>query len=470
MEYSDEHKDVIQNGKGANGEGVKANTDNNVMPKIVPVPSAKKPVEQPQDEPVKNSFAEELLSSMFKTIFVALSLIAMLACIFALAFPLESMRIFNSMGLDERAVDFGERYISRELKSHKSADGKRTAAYTDEQGNMSVLSRTSALTNDDFIEALYVCNSLSNKLMTENLKSGNTSKAEYYAKRLEKYTRMYLSLNGLSAVSLKSDAKNIRSVPAAVRPVVYSYEHDMHTLNYRARAVLGKTSGITYNNRSDRLGVMTSVAERSERFYGSTSDTPEGRIALIDEFVDYADQLGAYLDVEFIRIGVETNLEKKYTIKKDGNQITAPVLNEQVINYLYGNKVLKGNEFTLFIMPLQDVTENSNGFTRLYNLLSVFTRYAQWAVDTVPIGEDGVLHQLYWLRILSNVSRKLWYMEMIMYYNAGNLGYNADAVRKAYPTCENYMFVNYRLSNMTSETSCQLLEVYADKLKDYLGS
>ena len=474
MENSEEHKDVVRGEGAKGGTDVKADVESVIMPKIVPAgdapkaPSEKKKP-QPQTDESGGTFADELLTALFKTTFIALSLIAMLACIIAFALPLTSMRIFNSMGLNERAVDFGERYISRELKSHSSANG-RTAAYTDDRGNMSVLSQTPALTNNDFIEALYVCNRLSDKLMTESLKSGDMSKAEYYAERLEKYTRTYLSLNGLSAVSLKSDAKNIASVPAAVRPVVYSYEHDMRLLNTKARAVLGDVSAMTYNNRSDRLGVMTTASERSERFYGSTSDTLVGRVALLDEFVDYIDQLGAYLDVEFIRIGVETNLEKRFTVKESDREIIAPVLSETFVRTKYFNNVLDGDEFTLFIMPREDLTANSNGYTRLYSQLSCFTRYAQWAVETVPEEENGALHQLYWLRVLSSVSRKLWYMEMLLYYNSQMLGLNHDAIQQAYPTCERYTQVDYKLTGMSSYTSCQLVEVYADKLMQYLGS
>ena len=210
MNYSDEQ---FENGSIKGRTGVNTDADNEVMPKIVPARSpAPKPVVQPAEEPDGNSFADELLSAIFKTTFVALSLIAMLACILAFALPLTSMRLFNSMGFSERAVDFGEKYISRELKSYKSADGKSTADYEDSYGNMPVLTATPALTNDDFLEALYVCNNLCEKMMTESLKSGDEVGAKYYAERLEKYTRMYLSLNGLSAVILDKDRNNIGGI------------------------------------------------------------------------------------------------------------------------------------------------------------------------------------------------------------------------------------------------------------------
>ncbi|MDE6029596.1 MAG: hypothetical protein K2F90_04675 [Clostridiales bacterium] len=467
MNYSDEQfkKDTVNGGASGNG-----GTDNEVMPKVVPVRTpAPKPVEQPAPEPDGNSFADDLISAIFKTTFVALSLIAMLACIIAFALPLTSMRLFNSMGFSERAVDFGEQYISRQLDSYESADGKRTAAYEDSYGNMPVLTATPALTNDDFIEALYVCNNLCKKMMDESLKSGDAVRAKYYAERVEKYTRTYLSLSGLSAVTLDTDRRNIAGVPAAVRPAVYSYEHDMHVLNYRARTILGMTGGMTFNNRSDRLGVMTTPSERAERLYGTVADTLGGRVALLDEFVDYADQLGAYLDVEFARLGVETDFNKRYTVVEGDKQNYVPVLSEPFIRTHYLN-ALDGDEFSLFLIPLKEATESSNGFTRLYNQLSCFTRYAQMAVDTVPAEENGTLHQLYWLRVLSDVSRKLWYMEMLLYFNIPNLGLNGQAVRDANGTCQSYMFVNYHLTGMSTETSCQILEVYADKLAHYIGT
>ncbi|MDE7107494.1 MAG: hypothetical protein K2O39_04145 [Clostridiales bacterium] len=240
---------------------------------------------------------------------------------------------------------------------------------------------------------------------------------------------------------------------------------------YSDRAVLGKTSGLTYNNRSERLGVMTSADERSRTLNESQLDdpTPASISQKMDEFVDYIGQLGAYLDIEFMRIGVETDLSKKFTVKEGDKEYTdIPVLSETYIRKNYAGK-LDGDEFSLFIVPLKEATGDSNGFKLLYNRLSCFSRYAQWAVDTVPPEENGKLHQLYWLRVLSDVSRKLWYMEMLLYYNTENLGNNSNAIKQAYGTCQGYMFVNYKLSNMSGVTSCQLLEVYADKLAQYIG-
>ncbi|MDE7108250.1 MAG: hypothetical protein K2O39_07995, partial [Clostridiales bacterium] len=65
MNYSDEQ---LKNGDSAKGKaGVNVDADNEVMPKIVPARApAPKPVVQPTEEG-GNSFADELLSAIFKT-------------------------------------------------------------------------------------------------------------------------------------------------------------------------------------------------------------------------------------------------------------------------------------------------------------------------------------------------------------------------------------------------------------------
>ena len=69
-------------------------------------------------------------------------------------------------------MDFGERYISRELGDYEGMfeyvdndgnkrEGIADASHTDDRGNFDILAKTGTLTNDDFIEALYVCTKLS---------------------------------------------------------------------------------------------------------------------------------------------------------------------------------------------------------------------------------------------------------------------------------------------------------------------
>ena len=466
MNYSDE-----QLNGAAHNETPSTNVDDSVtMPKIVPAPAQK--VTAPPEPTEEGSFADELVSSIFKTLFIALSLIAILACIIAVALPLTSMRVFNNIGFTERAVDFGERYISRELRSYTDDNG-RTAGYTDEKGDMPVLTNTPELTNDDFIEALYVCNRISEKLMTESLRSGDMARAQYYAERLEKYTRTYLSLNGLGEFSIKNNANNIASMPTpALQPVVYSYEHDMRVSNFRARAVLGKTDMIVYNNRTFGMGIVDTTSRRSTSMSIDITSTESGKIQLVDDYIDYIDQLGAYLDVEFAKLGVETDLSKRVTVTDNGAELTVPVLSETFVRSQYMNKILTGEEFSLLLTPLSQATETSNGFTVLYSNLNKFTQYAQWAVDAsdaLRYEDNGALHQLYWLRVLSSVSQKLWYMEMILYYNRGVLGLNSEAIADSYNTCQGYTMVDYEDSAMPGVKRYQLSEVYAKKLTHYVA-
>lgn len=468
MNYSDEQLKDGDNGEVKPQDGV--GFDYVTMPKITPAPSPRPAVrpDEPSEPSSDRSLADELITVIVKSLFVTLSLIAMLACILAVALPLTSMRVFNKLGMSERAVDFGERYISRELRSYTDADG-RTAAYVDEYDNYPVLSLTPELTNDDFVEALYVCNRLSDKLLTQSLLAGDAARAEYYARRLQKYTGMYLSLNGLSALSIKTDADNIAGMPsAALRPVVYSYEHDMRVKNYKARAVLGNTDRMAYNNRRYTDGITVSLNEFSNTVYGTSSDTDEGKVRLLDDYIDYIDQLGAYLDVEFIKLGVETELTKQFTVDIGDREIDVPVLSETYIKSEYA-EILDGDEFSLFLIPLKDVTESNKGFTRLYSQLSCFTRYAQWAVDTVPVADDGKLHQLYWLKVLSSVSQKLWYMEMLMYYSSTTLGLNGESVIASYNTCQRYTLVKYDNPAMSGVVDYQISEVYRLKLQDYVN-
>ncbi|MDE6401737.1 MAG: hypothetical protein K2L54_03900, partial [Clostridiales bacterium] len=165
------------------------------------------------------SFGDELIGIAVKSVAVVLSVILIIVCILAVALPLPAMRIFNSLGMSERAVDFGERYIARELGDHygvyEYTDGnnfvrtaRADASHTDGRGNFDILAKTPALTNDEFIEALYVCTKLSYDIMEECYALGDTARGAYYAERVEKYTRMYLSLNNVATVNNSKSLRN----------------------------------------------------------------------------------------------------------------------------------------------------------------------------------------------------------------------------------------------------------------------
>ncbi len=465
MKYSDDktHYDDIKNIVSDTEQKNAADTDNVVMPKIERSDERKEHISDNKTDgaDVTTSFAGELTAAAIKTVAAVLSFAAMLVCILAVALPLNAMRIFNRLGLGERAVDFGERYISGELDEYGAGSADRS-------GNYNKLSATPSLTNSDFTEALYVCNSISYKLMNEAYASGDTARGGYYAERLEKYTRMYLSLNNVGAVSAATDKKNIASMPsAALHPLVYSYEHEMRVMNYRARAYLGKTDFLTYDNRSNELGVMTTLDERYRKFFGTVPDDRNALITLLDEFADFADQLGEYLDVEFLRAGVENDPSAKRDVWSDGKLFPQTPVNSEL--YLKNEclNVLTGREFSLFILGLDDITETRSGFTQLYNNLKCFTKYAQWAVDFEPT--DGAdrqaeqLHKLYWLQTLASASERLWYMENLMYYSRDMFGASGKAIVDEYTTCQSYAQVRY------DSRQYQISEVYAIELRKYVS-
>ena len=68
---------------------------------------------------VKRAFdIDELIAIGIKAVAVTVSVILLLTSLLAVALPLQAMRVFNLLGMTDRAVDFGERYISRELRAY----------------------------------------------------------------------------------------------------------------------------------------------------------------------------------------------------------------------------------------------------------------------------------------------------------------------------------------------------------------
>ncbi|MCH5165542.1 MAG: hypothetical protein J1G01_03980 [Clostridiales bacterium] len=410
-----------------------------------------------------NSFAGELVSLSIKSVAVALSLIILLTCILAVAMPLTSMRIFNKLGMYERAVDFGERYISRELDDFG-------ADKVDVKGNFAKLSQTPKLTNDDFVEALYVCSNLSMKLMDESYKSGDSRLVKYYAERLEKYTRMYLSLNNVASVNNSKSAYNIAAMPLiAMRPVVYSYGHTVRRMNFRARAYLGKTAAMVYNSRRNG-DVMTELGTLSQSFYGYNIESfgRDTLMSTLDDYVDYIGQIGEYLDVEFIRAGVENDLSKrkKVYVKQLEEWREYPVLSDNFIINSYSN-YLSGTEFSLLI-------SRTDGFSFIYNQLKRINVYAQAAVDFMPSDNnnnklDEQLHQLYWLQEFSTVMRKLWYMEKLLYQNQVKFGQSMNAIAEDYNAWQERTYVDFGTPTEGVKPKRQLWDVYNIKLQEYIA-
>lgn len=436
------------------------NSGDEVMPKVVPAPTP-----PPQYSKEESSFFDELLCASVKSLFLTFIAATLIVCILALSFPLSTMRIFNNMGLYERSVDFAERYITRRMKSEHVLD-------TDEVGNYTKLPSCRELSDGDFTEALYVCNSLCEKLLTESILGGNAARTKYYAERLEKYTRVYLSRYNLNDIAAATDRANIESMPnAALRPSVYSYKQRMRALNFRARTYLGTTDYVLYDNRSpDTNDILTSIYNRSMYFPGLLPSDDMAKAAALDDFTDYIGQLSEYLNVQFLLAGAETDVTAKRDVfdKASNSQKTdIPVNSELFIKNEYVN-LLDGDEFNLIVKPKTEVTAADNGYTAIFqNLTLCFPKYAQWAVDITPSGDDGALHQLYWLQNLSLFARRVMYMETLLYYSRDNFGLNSEAIRDSYTS---HTYEQFTRSVEYNNTKPELSEVYSQKLKAYLAA
>lgn len=353
-----------------------------------------------------DGFVGEAVSLSVKAVAVALSVFIIILSILTVVMPLSAMRVFNKLGMSERALNSGARYIGYRTD-------KFNAEETDERGNFIKLASTPQLTDAEFTEALDVCINLSYKLTEKYAAEGDADSARYFADKLETYTRMYMSLSGVRGVSEKKNAASIASVPMlSMRPYVCDFEYDMMRLNYRARVYLGTTEYALYD--SGRDGDCVQTLDNRSNTYANIVNKPE---SVVDGFVDYVGQLGEYLSIEFERMGVDGIVSESAAQK-------------------YRDKI-DGAYFRLFVDPTQ-------GFTYVYNNLKNFGEFAQAAVDYVPKTLDERLKQLHWLAVLSSTSSKLWYMAMLMYYNDGMYGVASAAVRDEYTarTCEMYHFVN----------------------------
>lgn len=369
-----------------------------------------------------------------KAVAVALSLVIIITSILAVALPLSAMRVFNKLGMTERAFDFGARYISRELDGY--------GADTDAIGNYTALAQASV--DDGFVEALDVGIGLAYKLTEKYADKRDDASAQYYARYLERYTRMYMSLKDVAQLTAEKDALRIAGVPSiAMRPYVYSYAHDMRVMNYRARAYLGETDKLLYNSRiiGDVVATLDSTANTFSGQNPLDMTDTASRATLLDDFTDYIAQLGAYLSVELDRLGVvgsytEGDMQKQFT------------------------NVMNGDEFALFVT-------RGNGFTTVYERLKNFGNYSRAAYEFPAATFDERLRQLYWLQELSSASTKLWYMSMLLYYNRDAFGTAKDAIVDEYNlgdgTCARYRFV------MQGEVGRLITELYAQKFDQYLS-
>ncbi len=359
-----------------------------------------------------HAFAAELAALSVKAIAVALSLVVLILSILSVAMPLQAMRVFNTLGLSERAMNSGDRYIRSRLDNYDADE-------VDDMGNYVKLAQTPALSDDDFVEALDVCIDLSGELADENFSDGDGKNAEYFARKLEMYTRMFSSLNGVRGICAAKDAASVSAMPSPVmHPAVYSYLHTLFVANFRARAIDGDLDKVLYNTNRDGESV-TLLAERSRSLSGISSALTE---YTINAFVDYSAQLGEYISVELERLGIPEGIDESS-------------VQEKFIN------VLDGSEFALFITPTSGYTDY---WTFLYNGNSTFTDYAQAAVDysqpTYGMQDelDLLLKKLFWLQELNSASYRIWDMTILLYYSNTHYGVGSSQIVSEYTQNKNY--------------------------------
>ena len=246
--------------------------------------------------------AGELVKLSVKAAAVTLSVVILILSILTVTLPLQAMRVFNSLGMSERALNSGGTYIERRLKAHD-------ALAADELGNFTAIAAEASLTDDDMVEALTVCMTLSDSLMRRTEEDGDKRSARYFAEKLELFTRRYASLNAVRTVNAKKDTVNIVSVPSVtMQPLVYDFAHTVMVLNYRARIIMGgdALNYMLYDSGRDGDCVQT-LSNRSNTFAGVVNKTDPD---IIDGFIDYIDLLDEYLGYAYNKLGVTDRLNE----------------------------------------------------------------------------------------------------------------------------------------------------------------
>lgn len=429
-EQSDEHKSsVAESGsvltdadKSSDKPGNKSNIDASAKSKnSAQIQSA--------ENAAKSAELSGFIAIGIKAAAIAAALIVLVTAIISVALPFSAMRVYNALGMSERALNSGMSYIEHRLSAEN-------AAGEDEIGNFSDLGANAKLSgSSDFIEAIDVSSALAFRLMKESVAASDARSAEYFAQKSERYTRMYASLNGVRTVNAQKNQNNIEAMPLiAMRPYVYDYAHRVIVENFTARVHMGQTDTMLYDSGRDGVAAIA-TSWLSNTYAGSSvsSDT----LNTVDGFVDYADCLRAYIELRLSALGITT------------------VLTESEASQKYRN-VLTGDEFSLFVT-------REDGFTQLYRNIMRFSEYAQAAVNFAPSDLDEMLHRLYVLNILTDVANKMWSMSMLLYYNADAYGANAQKVRDEYGICEMFCYVNY-------EGGARLMsEVYNRELARYIA-
>ena len=388
----------------------------------------------------------------FKAVAVALSLVLLITSIFTVALPLKAMRIFNNLGMYERALVSGTRYIDGELKREKvdvSMIGKYyillSNGINDNQNALSLAtSIPSSLNNADFIEALEVCINLSDKLMRESAEKDDIKSAKYFAERLEKYTRYYSAVFGVSTVFDEKDAKNKQTFSPALHPFVYSVRHALMTQNFRARYYMDEFDEMLCNGGTNGY-VLRRTDNNINTFNGTNVYNTDGTLnrTIMNNFVDYVDQLSEYVAIEFERCGM-----------------TDAKLNELEETRKKYAHALDGSEFKLFLTK-------ENGYTRLYQGLKSFPSYAQAAVSFSPQNADEQLMQLFWVQKLATAANRFWNMEILVWFNRESYGVSMDAIDEEYGAHAYRNFINVRYPGNQQNT---LEGVYDIFMKNYIDN
>lgn len=375
------------------------------------------------------SFGAELAALSLKVAAIALSLVMLVLSVLCVAMPLSAMRVFDKLGLKERALNSGERYISSRLDA---ADAEEP----DEDGNFIKMTETDGLSDEDMAEALDVCINLSSSLFEKSKDKGDRDSAVYFAEKLEVLTRKFASLRGVRSICQNRDAIAIANVPSpSLRPYVYDSLHENMKLNYRARAYIGETGSMLYDSGRDGDCVAT-IDNRAETFANTVN---KNTATLINGFTHYIAQIGEYLGLKFDELGVPADLSEPYA----GTHL---------------KNTLKGNEFELLIT-------RADGFTRVYDrLVSCFSEYANAAVFYPANTEDEKLRQLFWLKEFSTASTKLYYLGMIMHYNQVSFGVHAQEVAASYDVLHGLKYVDFRGDG----NFIQISDVYTEKLNEYI--
>lgn len=446
------------------GEEISAETTETNEQTVAPEPQPRSDEARARAESdprsARSAFVGELVALSVKAVAVALSVVVMLLSILASALPLSAMRVFNELGMSSRALDFGRRYIDRTLSDYDVPEYALIGvAETGGSNGRRGRPLPAELCSDEFIEALDVGINLSYKLASRAYADGNSSDAKYYAEYLELYTRMYTAISGIADVNAAKDAAAFVVLPPAQRPYMYSNSHSIKVMNFRARAYLGTLDNMLYNSNTSGDCVWR-TADAANSFGGlmikdydtSTSSGREQLAAVLDRFVDYVDCLGAYISIEFERLGITGGVS------------------ESSASTVYKG-IAENGDFSLF------VTEA--GFGNIYRQLdgtTTFRDYAQAAVDFPAAGLDAQLRKLYWMQTLAGFSTKMWYMSMILRYSRENFGAASSAIESEYSkpstpsnpggagTCELYKFVEHggRLQ--------QISEVYSEYILQYINA